>query len=274
MITDQRAKDIRAELWKLQGKLSDAMTGGDCVERDDLKQQMLKLHRELEGLPSKVEPGLVSMPIPAKTLPARAKAESRAVPPPNSKLEEKYSGGTPKISKPQIQHVHGDIPRGREVGVRLKEARKAAGWAIKPFAEKIGYKYGAVAQNECIGACVGATKAAWEFLRINRQWLYTGEGEMFTEPPPQGEPVLRKALPQLPLDHDKEKVDAQCRAALATCDRLDITIKVSTAEFQLLAAAANRIHLEEYVKRAAIGMAQLSCRGMGMKLNEKGMLCE
>jgi hypothetical protein len=138
-----------------------------------------------------------------------------------------------------------------------------------------------------------------KFLYIRREWLETGEGEMFLAPPPLGEPILPKkkggddpcahqTSPSLIAKSSSPEKLSLCEPdsikrlssasdAAPTFDpaaRLDITIKVSTAEFQLLAAAASHILLEEYVKSAAIGLAQLSCRCMGMKLNEKGMLCE
>jgi hypothetical protein len=64
MTSELRAKEIRAELWKLQDKFNAAMTNGDCVERDGIKQEMRKLVAELNGVPLKTE----EPPVPVKVL--------------------------------------------------------------------------------------------------------------------------------------------------------------------------------------------------------------
>jgi hypothetical protein len=68
---------------------------------------------------------------------------------------------------------------GKAVGGRLKEARKRCNWRFSDLSKAIGKPVGSIGSCETSGHGNGVREALIGFLQINRDWLRTGQGEMF-----------------------------------------------------------------------------------------------
>ena len=102
-------------------------------------------------------------------------------------------------------------------GERLKILRKTFGLNQSDFGEKIGLKQAAIGllENSDRKITERTLMLLEEKYNVNRDWLLTGEGEMFAEVLPEDE--FAKATGHLALDED----EALIRNIIVLYDKLD-----------------------------------------------------
>lgn len=156
---EKKLRDERDEVYR---KWQHSITHGDAVEKDELRSKLDALNRQLNPFAT------VSAPPPA-------------------------AAPTPQINpaKPTIENPMKHTKTHAEVGARMRQAREAAGFTSRQFVAATGVPLGTIGGAEP-GFSLGERyrAALVSYLFVNRQWLETGEGEMFRQPPP-APPVLR-----------------------------------------------------------------------------------